>query len=436
MRRALLLLLVCGCDREWGSHQLALNGDLGNWMTTAALLQSMTAHGGASYNGYLYSIGGVPPTNEVEMAHPDPQTGMISAWMTGRALPEQKAGIAVAAFNGYLYVAGGSSSMRNANVSPDVLYAPLASDGTIGTWTYGQTMPTARRGSTATAANGYLYVIGGGFGGSCCTNNVWYSQLGANGAPGAWGQATLPDNVLRASAVTNNGYLYVVAGTSGLNARNRVLYAQIGANGAPGTWTTVTGPWSARRDAAAVAAGGYLYVMGGTTDSNHPATSELPDVWKAPFNTDGSLGAWATTSAFSNPRRSLVAAASGSYLYVFGGVKGNATTSANRLSEVLVAAFAPPPMPDAGSTDGGGGNAGSGGAGGVGGAGGGAGGSGGGVGGSSGGSSGGNPAAGDNREGFEGCACGAAGRDVPQMALGVVLLVAALVGRRWIHSRK
>jgi hypothetical protein len=57
------------------------------------------------------------------------------------------------------------------------------------------------------------------------------------------------------------------------------------------------------------------------------------------------------------------------------------------------------------------------------------------VGGSSGGSSGGNPATG-GREGFEGCACDAARRETPQMPLAVVLFVAALVGRRWIHSRK
>jgi Kelch motif protein len=431
MRRALLILLVCGCDREWGSHQLALNGDLSNWTATGALLQPMAAHGGASYNGYLYSIGGVPPTNEVEMAHPDPQTGMISAWMTARALPEQKAGIAVAAYNGYLYVAGGTSSMRNSNVSPDVLYAPLGSDGTIGAWTYGQTMPTARRGSTATAANGYLYVIGGGFGGSCCTNNVWYSQLGANGAPGPWGQSSLPDNVLRASAVSNNGYLYVVGGTGNGAARNHVLYAQIGANGAPGNWTTLTAPWTARRDAPAVAAGGYLYVMGGASDNNHPATSELPDVWKAPFNTDGSLGTWSTTSAMSNPRRSMVAAAAGSYIYIYGGAKGNTTNSANRFAEVLVASFAPPPTGDGGSNDGGGngGNGGAGGAGGAGGGIGGNGGAGGGAGGASGGSSGGNPATGDNRAGFEGCACDLS-RGEPSLPLWLLVALAAWRGRR------
>jgi hypothetical protein len=422
MRRALILLVVAACDRELASHQLALGGDLSSWTATAPLLQPMTAHGGASWNGYLYSIGGVPPTSEVEMAHPDPMTGAITAWMTATALPDRKHGIAAAAYNGYLYVTGGSSENRLTNTTADVYYAALGADGTVGAWMMGPNLPNVRRGSGAVAANGYLYVIGGGFGGSCCNNNVWYSQLAANGAPGTWSQGSLPENTLRPSVVANNGYLYVVGGLGGTVVRNHVLYAQIGANGAPGTWITLTAPWTGRRDAAAAAAGGYLYVMGGASDNNHPATSELPDVWKAPFNTDGSLGTWAATSAFANPRRSMVAAVAGSYIYAYGGARGNTTNSANRFAEVLVASYAAPPSGDGGVGDGAAGSGGGGGGGAGGGAGsGGAGGSGGvsgGVGGS------GNPATGD-RSGFEGCACGV-GRGRTQPSLWLLLALAAL----------
>ena len=427
MRRALLVVLCLACDRELGWHELALNGDLSNWTATTPLLQPMTAHGGASYGGYIYSIGGVPDTSEVEMAHPDSSTGAISAWTTATALPDQKAGIAVAAYNGTLYVTGGTSTQHMSNTSSDVFYAQIHTDGSLGAWMTGPQMPSARRGSAATAGNGYLYVIGGGQGANCCLNNVWYSALGANGAPGNWNTAQLPDNVLRASAVTNNGYLYVIAGTGTNNARNTVLYAQIGANGAPGQWTTLTAPWTARRDQAAAAAGGYLYVMGGCSDNNHPPTSELPDVWKAPFNTDGSLGTWATTSAFANPRRSMIAVASGAYLYAFGGARGSTRNSGNRFAEVLVAQFGTPPPPgDGGTGDGSAGTGGSGGSAGSGAAGG-AGGSGG-IGGHSG--FGGNPATGGDRTGFEGCACGVASRPQGPSGFWWLLLVAAAVRLR------
>ena len=426
MRRVLLLLVFVACDRELASHQLALNGDLSSWMPTGALLQPMTAHGGAAYGGYIYSIGGVPDTNEVEVAHPDPSTGAISAWMSTTVLPDQKAGLAAAAYNGYVYVANGTSTNRMSNTSSDVYYAHINNDGTLGAWMTGPSTPAARRGSVATAGNGYLYVIGGGQGSNCCLNNVWYSQLGANGAPGNWSTAQLPDNVLRASAVVNNGYLYVIAGSGSTSARNRVLYAPIGANGAPGTWTTLTAPWTARRDQAAVAAGGYLYVMGGCSDNNHPATAELPDVWKAQFNADGSLGTWATTSAFSSPRRSMVAVASGAYLYAFGGARGSTRTSSNRFAEVLVAQFGTPPPPvDGGTGDGGAGSSGSGGSGG-GGAVGGSGGSGGASG--HGGFGGGNSATG-NRAGFEGCACDVAGGHA-RAPLWLLLVLVALALRR------
>src|SRR5262249_34453609 len=153
MRRWVFALLVLACDQipETASHELALNGDLGNWMTTTPLTQPMTAHGGAAVNGFLYSIGGgVPATNTVLMAQPDTSTGLISAWTTGTALPERKAGIAVTAFNGYVYVAGGSSSRIAQNTSSDVLYAQVNASGSLGTWTYGPQMPGPRRGAAAT----------------------------------------------------------------------------------------------------------------------------------------------------------------------------------------------------------------------------------------------------------------------------------------------
>jgi len=340
------LALACSGDPPapaTSTHVRALNGALSNWTQTGALNEGKVGHGVATANGYLYAIGSANGSGDVEYAHPDPSTGVIANWSRGSPLPAGKQALGAAATNGFLYALSGSNT-SGAPATPDVVVAPIdPATGAVGTWTYTTALPDARSGAAAATSGGYLYVIGGGARTTCCFNTVFYAQINpSNGTPGSWSMATMPVLVLGAAAVAHNGFLYVAGGLGGPalppHNLNTVMYAQLQANGAPGAWTTVSAPWTARRDLAVAALGDYLYVVGGTADNNHPATSDLPDVWVAPLNSNGSIGTWTTTSALPSPRRRVGLAGLGTFLYATGGTAGNAS---NKTSQVLYASASP-----------------------------------------------------------------------------------------------
>ena len=83
-------------------------------------------------------------------------------------------------------------------------YAPINSNGTIGSWAATTTWPAsspampARDGFGAVAYNGYLYVWGGrsGASGGDCTaardycNGTFYAPINSNGTIGSWAATT------------------------------------------------------------------------------------------------------------------------------------------------------------------------------------------------------------------------------------------------------
>ena len=143
------------------------------------------------------------------------------------------------AYNGYLYVMGGQSGASGGDCTASgsycngTFYAPINSNGTIGSWaattTFGITMP-ARANFGAVTYNGYLYVTGGGnnssSGADCATstydcNGTFYAPINSNGTIGSWAATTTwpassPAMPARAlfGAVAYNGYLYVMGGSA------------------------------------------------------------------------------------------------------------------------------------------------------------------------------------------------------------------------------
>ncbi len=110
-------------------------------------------------------------------------------------------GFSAVAYNGYLYVMGGISSSVSDDCNPvstdecyGVFYAPINSNGTIGSWAatsyFDNNMPP-RQQLSAVAYNGYLYVMGGIGPGTgdllhLICNGVFYAPINSNGTIGSW----------------------------------------------------------------------------------------------------------------------------------------------------------------------------------------------------------------------------------------------------------
>ena len=118
------------------------------------------------------------------------------------------------------------------------------------------------------------------------------------------------------SVVTLNGFIYVIGGAnaSAVNV-NTVCYAKINTDGSAGAWSTTTAFPTTFADASAVAANGYVYVTGGNDGTNAQST-----VYYAKANANGTLGSWSSSSNQLPAVRSRHSSATANgYLYVVAG---------------------------------------------------------------------------------------------------------------------
>lgn len=144
---------------------------------------------------------------------------------------------------------------------------------------------------------------------------------GGGGAPlGSWSATTnLPAARSGNGAVAANGFLYLVGGIDGSGTVVPTVYvAPVNANGTLGTWTTTTPVPTPVRSTRPAFYNGYLYVAGGTNGSANSAT-----VYYARVNANGTLGNWATTTSLPQAQVSHSTVAYNGRLYIVGGNPGS-----------------------------------------------------------------------------------------------------------------
>lgn len=311
---ALIAVFICTLLFSGSSYASGAAGSVGTWQTTTALpIAYDDQMASVSYNNYAYVIGGVTPGGSWSSAvyyAPMNSDGSVGTWQTAsNSLPQAINNEAAVAYNGYLYAIGGDNSSA---ISSSVYYAPLNSDGSVGTWQTASSLPGPVANGAAVEDNGYVYVLGGNNSGGQ-VSSVYYAPLNSNGSIGTWQTASnLPSSSNYATAVVNNGYLYLVGGSSS----TPLLYAPLNSNGSVGTWTTAAHAPTYNAFQLAAISNGYLYVYGGglpffTTGS----------VQSAPINSDGSVGTWTTSPNFMTSATTRAAGfAANGYLYSVGGI--------------------------------------------------------------------------------------------------------------------
>ncbi len=346
-------------------------------------------------------------------------SGTIGSWAATTTFPsgmparadaggnQPHSSLAPVAYNGYLYLMGGMSPASSGDCTTGsgttyfcngTFYTPINTNGTIGSWTATTTFPSsnptmpARDGFASVVYDGYLYVMGGlgpASTGDCNSasycNGVFYAPINANGTIGSWtatttfpsSNPTMPARIYM-DAVAYNGYLYITGGASGSSSGdctaslnsfyycNGVFYAPINANGTIGSWTATTSYTSttmpARAGAEAVAYGGYLYVMGGASNSSGGGDCggggtpySCNGVFYSPINNGGpgTISSWTQVSGATFPsgmpaREGFNSVAYNGYLYVMGGVasasSGDCTATGNYcngVSTIRLAIMAP-----------------------------------------------------------------------------------------------
>ncbi len=295
-------------------------------------------------NGYLYVAGGCTSTsdcttavNTVSYAAIDANGGVGSWSNTSGVFPSSAVrtwGKLVAA-GGTLYYIGGQDSTAT-NEQSTVFYG-TPSSGNVSTWTQATNgLPAARTKFGAAVWNNRIYVVGGLDSSAAPTATVYVSpQLNSGGDIGsAWSTGSTSLSVARfgGAVITYANNLYVFGGNDGTNYLNDGQYSQIdGSTGNAGSWTYTTSMPTPLSQGDGFAANGYMYIVGGLSDSGscRPVTLVAPisaNTTIASGNNPTGVGEWyETNQRYTGSRYGNSVVYSGGKAYVVGGACASAT---------------------------------------------------------------------------------------------------------------
>lgn len=237
-------------------------------------------------------------------------------WTATTPLPKALETLAVAVSGGYLYVIGGNS---NNQPSSSVYYAATHSDGTLSTFQQTTSLPyTLYRYICGVANNGFLYAVGGIANGQA-TSGVMYAPINGDGSIGQWSSTTpLPTPLQLQGTVAEGGFLYVLGGSTNPlpqpgGETSAVLYAKFNSDGTLGPFTATADLPTATYKTCPVASDGNLFLVGGET----PHATDL--TWYATPNPDGSISSWTPSIPLLYTDAATAVVASGRDIFIMGG---------------------------------------------------------------------------------------------------------------------
>ncbi len=293
-------------------------------------------------NGYIYMAGGCTGTTDCNSAvntvssAPLDANGNIGAWTDQAGLPLAIGWGKLGSAGGSLYYIGGQDSGANPQ---SIVYYTTPSGGTISSWTAASNgLPSPRHHFGFATWNNRLYVVGGvGAGPGCsgtysCVNVYVSPQLNSGGdITSAWATSTnIPVARFGTAVVAYANNLYYFGGFDGYNYLSDVAYSKIDpTTGGVGNWTYSTNLPKPIAHADAVAANGYIYLVGGrnTATTCDPSTLIAPVSANTTIdsgNNPTGVGDWsATNQRYTGSRYGAAAAYNDGKLYVLGGGCGS-----------------------------------------------------------------------------------------------------------------
>lgn len=279
---------IGGADASGGPHNgvytsSALPSSSGNityWtLNSIPYPLSIFAQSCVASSGFVYCVGGTYDDAGDDVAYsyyaPLSSDGVVGAWTLTTPYPVPVDTQSCVASSGYIYCVGGfdeaftspgSELGYNASraLSNYVYYAPLSSSG-IGTWGLSTPYPSDTYFPSCSAANGYIYCLGGVNGDGNLVSTDYSAPLSSSGVE-AWTQTTSYEvQATGQECEISSGYIYCVGGEASSSYLNAVYYATV-SSGNIGTWTKAGNyPQSIITDC--VISSGYLYCVGGFNNS-------------------------------------------------------------------------------------------------------------------------------------------------------------------------
>ncbi|NOX91516.1 MAG: hypothetical protein GXP18_03410 [Gammaproteobacteria bacterium] len=264
----------------------------------------------------------------------NPPQGWIESWQELAPFTHPRRALAATAAKGYLYVLGGVDA-QNRYVRP-VEYARILPNGQLGLWKTTSSLLEGRFYLAAASHDGYLYALGGG-GGKLGDDNVPLAsveraKINADGSLQTWQHHSYLNTPRRGlTAAVINKRLYAIGGYNGQFLKSTEFIA-LDANQQPAQWQLATQLAQVDRYIHASATqGNRLYLLGGHVQKAGPMS--YGDVESTTINTNGQLTPWNIAPTHLLTARFIASAfAFDHYLYIVGGHDG-----IRRLSSVEMA---------------------------------------------------------------------------------------------------
>jgi N-acetylneuraminic acid mutarotase len=335
------------------------DGTLGAWVTYTSLPEPIRALTAIVTKNRVYICGG---TNSSVTAVSTVYTAVINSdgtlgtWITSTSLPSTLAIPQTIVTKNRVYLLGGQDTINNVST---VYSAPINTDGTLGTWEVGTSLPVSVRTTQVIVTKNRIYLLGG-IGNSGLLSTVYtapfngglndYSQFYAvdnsvnymeAGSGKPWQQqyqinltqtdditgwitdsSVLPSPVHGASVVVTKNRVYLLGGFNSV-ALSTVYTAPINTDGTLGTWVSDTSLPVALQSASAITICNKVYLIGGS----NTAFVGLNSVYVSTINSDGTLGTWSSYGTLPGSTHSPAVIVTKNRIHVIGGYHNGAIST-------------------------------------------------------------------------------------------------------------
>lgn len=295
-------------------YQATINDDgtLGNWTTGTVFPAGLSNTTLFAAGGKLYSIGGYNGTSSVTSVYVANISGGLNDYSSY--------------YNGTILPASPSTSDPTYNVAgsgqpwQQQYQINTTQSAALGTWSTDTAFPVTLGASDPFVTKNRVYVIGNWNG--AISSAMYTAPINADGSLGAWAAAgNFPVATAWHRIVVTKNRVFVLGGSSNSSSGNTTVYtAVINTDGTLGAWTTSTSLPSGNYDGQAFATKNRVYYIGG-----FDGTNRLSVVWYAPINPDGTLGAWVVAAPLpigSGAQRCFVTK---NRVFMVGGLTGSNT---------------------------------------------------------------------------------------------------------------
>jgi hypothetical protein len=139
--------------------------------------------------------------------------GTIGTWSTATSLPGTLGRSQAIVTKNRVYLLGGTNSPSITNWVSTVYTAPIQSDGTLGTWQVGTSLPIALGNSQAVITKNTVYLISGNDG---AVTTIYTAPVNTDGTIGSWSASgSLPVGMGASQVITTNSRIYMIGGYDG-----------------------------------------------------------------------------------------------------------------------------------------------------------------------------------------------------------------------------